>query len=340
MKFSILLPHYKTAKMTLYAVHQILAMQGKHEVELIVVDNNAGDGSIDSVYPFADVKILQYPLSRLQSHGISFDWVIEGGHVSNEWFITVESDSFPTNSTWLDYYEDLIKGGYVAAASVLKLSGGVYGHPAGALYNMKVFKEAMTYAKSIPYYYVPNLAMKENFPCHCMIRKHIWQHFLKNPVEYIEPKLTDPNAITAKRLAYLPTCGVFHNGMGGLQEYLSTFGSRTIHTDPPHIILTESHADIIHRMGYEPGQWFWYWMIAMKKKIFSIPTMVQWLPNRFMQNQEFTKMVNGFTHLWGVSSYHKADIVDMRDVVDFKRKQVDDLYDSLPNDIKPRKELI
>jgi hypothetical protein len=313
-------------------------MQGKHEVEIIVIDNNAGDGTIDSLVPFDQyIKILQYPKDRLQSHGLAFDWIIEEGHLKTEWFITVESDSFPTNDKWLDYYEDIINKGYDAAGSYLKLSGGYYLHPCGALYNKKVYEEAQQYVKNIPYKYVPNLAMKENFPCHCMIHKNIWNEFLLSPKDFIDinPSIKSADMIRQQEEYYRPCAkGVFHNGMGGLQEYLSNYGSRTTHTDPPHILLNEGHSEIIHRMGYEPGQHFSYWMIATGKKIFKVPTKEQWLPNRMNQNQEYTEMINGFRHCWGVSSYHGADIEGMKDVIEFKKNQVDELYNSLPENLK------
>jgi len=60
MKFTILLPHYKTGKMTAYTIAQFLKHKGKHDIEILVVDNNAGDGSIEYLSPFQGI-IQYYP---------------------------------------------------------------------------------------------------------------------------------------------------------------------------------------------------------------------------------------------------------------------------------------
>lgn len=343
MKFTILVPHWKTSHMTTFALYQFQQMKGRHEIEIIVIDNNAGDGSLEFVKTslagtdiLDNVRFVDYPKDKLQSHAIAFDYVINNGMVNTQWFICAESDSFPRISTWLDYYEDLIEKGYDCAASLLQLSGGVFNHPTGGLFNKTTYFECKNYVDTIPYKYIPHIAIKEGFPCHLMVRNDIWDAFLINPDKFIEmsPTYKRENIVNEQQ-RYLPVAqSVFHNGMGAGDEFLSTYGSRTIGTEPEITLVNESSRPLIFRMGEEPGQFFCFWMRAMNKKIFNIPTKTQWLPNRIHQNQEYTETINGFLHVWGISSYHGADIDGMMDVIEFKRKQVEGLYDSLPSQYK------
>jgi len=146
MKFSILIPHYKTGKMTAYCIHKILKHRGNHEVNIIVVDNS-NDGSEEYFMPFAekfgthewcDGWYIPYPSDIMQSHGLAFDYALENVPNITPYFITLESDSYPIDDSWLDYYENLINEGYDMAGSYLRLSGGQYIHPAGAMYKLLV----------------------------------------------------------------------------------------------------------------------------------------------------------------------------------------------------------
>lgn len=331
MKFTILLPHYKTFQMTAYTLRKLIEFKGKHEIEIIVIDNCPSDRSgkqLRELYP--RVSFINYPEDKMQSHGIAFDYVIP--IIQNEWFITIESDSFPTKDNWLDRYEAIIARGYDAAGSLLTLSGGRYMHPAGALYNKKVWEEASDYCRQIQYTYLPNMAMYENFPCHLMVSDRMFRDFCNNPAKYIilhdSYKNDTALAISEKAIKYEPVTKPFHNGMGQFNEAYSTYAARTDQTDPAGIIL-KNDTDFIYRMGYEPGQWLCYYMLATGKKLFYIPTKTKWMPGRENQQQEYTINDVGFKHLWGVSSYYKCETDGFQDITAFKAKQVEELYQSI-----------
>lgn len=331
MKITILLPHYKTFKMTAYALSKLIEYKGKHEVDIIVIDNCPSDSSGKELREmFPRVSFIDYPEGKMQSHGIAFDFVIPV--VTTEWFLTIESDSFPTKPDWLDYYEDIIKGGYDGGGSLLTLSGGQYMHPAGALYNKKVWMDAKWYCNEIRYAYLPNIAMKEGFPCHLMVSDRMFSDFCKNPKNYVEIHHSyEGNTalmISEKASGYEPVTNPFHNGMGQFQETFSTYAQRNIKTDPDGIILRNDE-DFIYRMGYEPGQWFCYYMISTGRKLFYIPTKTKWMKNREGQQQEYTINEAGFKHLWGVSAYKDCTAEELKDIIEFKAKQVEDLYASL-----------
>lgn len=338
MNFSILIPHFKVGKMTAYCISQLIKYKGNHEIEIIVIDNNFGDGSADYIWPFsADVRYIGYPKDKIQSHGCAFDYALEEGLVFNEYFITIESDSFPTKDNWLDRYEKIINDGYECAGSLLKLSGGSYIHPAGAMYKKSIWQESKEYCDNINYDYFPNMATKEGFDCHLMIRKDKTDMVAKEPEDFMDLAKgyqgLGYNEIMSKRDYYKPVTGVFHNGMGKFQESIKTFGERDTETGKTDALL-DNKEKLILRIGEEPGQYFCYWQLAMGKKIALIPTEIKWMKNRGGQQQEYTLMENGFKHLWGVSAYHKSNIEGFEDVITFKENQVEQLYNSLPENQK------
>src|SRR5690349_2880551 len=151
MNFTILVPHYKTGKMTAVCVHKLLESTG-HKIKIIVINNSGED--IEELHRFGKkIKILAYPQDKLQSHGIAFDFAMP--YVKDEYFITVESDSFPTKPDWLDYYAALVDRGYDAAGSLLKLSGGEYMHPCGAMYRKSAYEEAAAQLEyAYPFWYM------------------------------------------------------------------------------------------------------------------------------------------------------------------------------------------
>lgn len=330
MKFSILIPHFSVGKMTAYTIAQLLKYKGKHDIDILVIDNNAGDGSAEYLKPFAkQIKYQAYPKDRLQSHGIAFDYILP--HVHDEWFITIESDSFPTQNNWLDYYEDLINQGYESAGSLLRLSGGEYNHPAGGLYNKKIWQEAKRYCNAVEYAYFPNMTMKEGFACHTMIHKTMVEKVMSGIYNWLEPagdygKMTK-NEILGRMMYYSPVVAPFHNGMGRAEESVKTYGFRNLESEVPNILL-DNKRKIINRIGYEPGQFMSYFQRAKGKKVFDIPTEVKWIEGKEGHQQEYTLMENGFKHIWGVSAYKDVDPND--EIAKIKQALPEQLYETLP----------
>lgn len=335
MKFSIILCHYRTGKMTAFTIAQILKYKGDHEVEILICNNNAGDGSEKYLEPFKDqIKIFDYPKDKLQSHGIGYDYLIP--HVSNSNFITLESDSFPTKSKYLDYYKSIIDAGFDMATSYLELSGGNFGHPAGGIYSKALWEEMKQYCDTMPYKYFPNMAMRENFPMHLMVHESILDQFLDNPDDWIE--LSSAYKPYSRKLAeeklfhYSPTCGPFHDGRGGRQESIRTFGSRWTLSEAPYAVYGEGEKwpKIIGRIGMEPGQAMYYYAMAKNKKVFNIPTEIKWLPGKENQQQEYTLNEAGIKHLWAISAYHDYTPENEKETALLKQSIPDQLYETLP----------
>lgn len=309
MKTTILLPHFRTRYMTAYSVKRILACRGRHEANVIVIDNGGGVG-LDDIPNDPDVTVISYPKDLLQTHGVAFDYALKQiPELIQECFITVESDSFPMHSEWLSHYEDYENQGWDLAGSRLKLSGGTYIHPAGAMYRKSNWLEAMEDVKRYKeagYHFYESMIP----PCY-----HVMGRFIHN----------DPLA-EAKRVRFLPVSeGVFHNGMGYANESVVSYGDRTPEGEAPTILPRRGDNQYL-RVMYEPGQWFAYWHYAKGKKVKEVPTEIKWLDGRVNQNQEYTLMENGFKHLWGITAYTVCDNDPaMKAVVDFKRRQVEEL---------------
>lgn len=329
MRFSVIFCHYKTGKMSAYAVAQLLKFKGNHDLDIYVVDNS-GDESINYLTPFLDsIHIVKYPKNLMQSHGIGIDYAMP--NIKTEYVITMESDSFPTKPDWLDYYENLVCKGFDCAGSILDLSGGRYVHPCGMLLKRSVWQEAKAYCDKIEYLYFPNMAMKQKFACHLMIHKSIVDDVLDNPDDYIELadgyKPYTKNKAFDKCLEYAPSTGPFHNGMGSTEESVLTYGQRAIETYALDVLLNNKKK-LIKRIGYEPGEWLSFFCAANRKNIFNIPTQTKWLDDEPGFQQEYTIMENGFFHCWGITAYRDVD--EKNPVAKLKQGMEESLYERLP----------
>src|SRR5690242_2293628 len=332
MHISILIPHYKS-KITLYCISQILKYKGNHKVDICVVDNSRPEHDMPLFLPYLDkIKYFSYPTHKIQSHGIAFDFVIP--EINTEYFITLESDSYPTNDKWLDYYENLINSNVDCGGSLFHLSGGTYLHPCAAFYKKSNWEQAKEYwSKECQYKYFPNIAMKEGFASHLMVHESILESFWGNPEDYIElsdsyKPYTKENAL--QKLDYYSPVGngVFHNGMGKFQESVNTYGRRNIITGKEDLKI-DNRAKLIFRVGYEPGQSFHYWHLTNDKNWYYIPTEIKWMEGMKGQQQEYTINEAGVKHLWAGSSYLDMKGTSMDNVYQFKNNQIQELLNQL-----------
>ncbi len=337
MRISILLPHYKTWKMSFYTIHQLLKHKGRHQLDIYVIDNHPQDETALLLKGFYGdkIKLFPYPPEQMQSHGIAYDWVIP--HLRTEVFATIESDSFPTSDDWLDWI-DLLSKEYDSAGSLLDLSGGHFVHTAGAFYKKSVWQKCKRYIDNVEYCYFPNAAMKDDFRCHLMVHESVLDQFMRAPEQLVTlaPEYAGQKEdYFAQRLAeYMPIGrGVFHNGIGNRDESYYTYKHRHASIEPDgerHHILQDNKKPLIWRLGCEPGQYFNYWLLANGHPVYAIPTEVIWMEGRENQQQERTIMENGFVHLWAVTAYHECATPELQDIVKRKAEMVEDLYNSIP----------
>jgi hypothetical protein len=330
MKLSVLIPHFKS-KITAYSVAKFIEYSEGEDVEIIVINNSYPHESIKYLDPFiGKINIFTFNHSTISSHGIAYDRTIP--FMSNKWFITAESDSFPT-MPYLPYYKSLIGKGYDAAGSKLKLSGGEFVHTCGALYNKSLWDDAKRYCDRMPYTYFPNMSMFSNFASHLMVHNDILNDFLSEPEDFVE--LSDSYKPYSADMAlqkaewYKPVVNPFHNGCGNNNEYLQTYGQRTIESEAKNVLL-DNKRKLVNRIGAEPGQWLSWYMAACKMNVFEIPTETKWMEGRINEQQEYTLNEAGIRHIWAGSSYLDMKGTAMNDVYEFKHNQIEELYNSLP----------
>jgi len=338
--FTVIIPTYRTPQMTAYTVSKLLEYSKEGQIDIVVVNNYPEDNqdTWKHLLPFMRyIRLMNYPECKLQSHGIAMDWAIGRGLVKGDYFMVLESDSFPINNEWIPFYEKLIKAKVDAAGSMLKLSGGLYLHPNGAIYSMKVYNECKEYCKGIEYEYFPNMNRVGDFDYHTMIHRSVLDRVLDNPNDCFE--LAEGYKPYSKEKAlerleyYRPTTGVFHNGVGNLDESTQSYGQRGWDTMRADLPLTNKKK-IIRRVGFEPGQFFYYWLEVNGKKIHSIPTEVKWMEGREGQQQEYTLSESGIKHLWGISSYTERSSEGVEDIYEAKRRLPNELYETLPENQK------
>lgn len=335
--FSILIPHFKS-KITAYSVAKFIEYAEGKDIEIIVIDNSYPHDSIKLLAPFrGNIKIFTDLSDQISSHGIAYDRVIP--YLKHQWFITAESDSFPVGP-YIQYYKSIITqyksagiGKYDAAGSKLKLSGGEFVHTCGAIYNTFLWRDAMDYCRKTPYTYFPNMSYYHGFESHLMVHNDILNDFLAEPEDFIELgssyKPYSAELAMNKARWYSPVVGPFHNGCGNNNEYLQTYGFRTIESEAKNILLDNKHK-ILNRIGMEPGQWLSYYMAACGKSVFEVPTETRWMEGRVNEQQEYTLNEAGIKHIWAGSSYLDMKGTAMNDVYEFKHNQIEELYNSLP----------
>ena len=338
MKLTAIIPHYAVGKMTAFTISQLLKHSNGHDLRIIVVDNKPSDGSYKYLEPFKErIHYIQYPEDRLQSHGIAISYAIELG-VDTDYVVCLENDAYPT-ADFISYYARLASEGYDAAGGILKLSGGEYLHPCGAMYRTSMILEAELACRNMPFFYFPNMAMKDGFACHLMVNKEIKfgyekliNNFISHPLDFIELsdsyKPYNPQLAERKCIDYAYTICAFHNGMGGNQESIKNYGSRNANTEVDTILA--ENCKIVSRMGYEPGQWLYYYMLKTGKKIFEIPTEVKWMKGRENQQQEYSLTESNIKHQWGISSYTERAAEGFEDIYEEKHNTPENLYNSLP----------
>lgn len=329
MKFSILIPHFKS-KITAYSVAKFLEF-GEDRVDVVVIDNSFPDNSIKCLAPFKErINIIHNYSEKISSHGIAYDMVVP--QLRTDWFITAESDSFPIKP-YVKYYSNLIDEGYDAAGSKLRLSGGEFIHVCGAMYNKELWHDAKRYCDKMPYTYFPNMSKFHGFASHLMVHDDILNDFLSEPEDYIELsesyKPYSANAAIGKAEWYKPVVGPFHNGCGNNHEYLQTYGLRTIESEAKNVLL-DNKRKLLNRVGAEPGQWLSWYMAACGMKVFEIPTETKWMIGRENQQQAYTLNEAGIKHIWAGSSFLDMKGTEMNDVYEFKNTQIEQLYNSLP----------
>lgn len=329
--YTILIPHYKTGKLTAHAVYRTLLHSQNNDISIVVIDNSDGIG-MEYLEPFKGnrkLKIVKYPTDLLQSHGVAFDYAIDNGYVDTDYFICMESDSYPISDNWLLDYDRAIKEGCDMAGGIFNQSSGHFIHPTGALYSKQLYLECKEYVKGINkvYWYCPNhyKDLKSGLSYHSMLPK----------VDYPNIEQSDlMNEITR----YMPVAtSVFHNGMGFSNDDEFYYWNRTKQNQSDSMSkynVYDSPKTYV-RIGFEPGQYLHYWAYANNKKIIEMPVEIIWMKHRTNQQQAYSIQNGRFKHEWCGTAYSECKPEEhphIKDILEYKQSMPDRLYANIPKE--------
>ena len=108
---SILIPHYKTLKMTQLCLRLIKSHTDLERVEIIVEDNGSNDESSEYLKKLDWISLITREKvigeSGAQSHSNALNLALE--RVSTPYVLSIHTDTFVIDSGWLDYLLDAIK---------------------------------------------------------------------------------------------------------------------------------------------------------------------------------------------------------------------------------------
>lgn len=339
MDITILIPHYKQWKITCYTVYQFLKYTEGTNIEIVVINNSYPDESIKYLEPFRSnprVKIIDHITNQCNSHGIAYEFALKD--VKTKYVLLSESDCFPTRP-FIEYLDLFVRNDYDLAGNIMQLSGGRYLHPASTLMKVDFWREVKQYYENSPYHYLSNFGMVDGFAAHVMVHNDVWDFFLQKPNAFVDlpedkKNCTKEDILENERFYKSIAHSVMHNGMGMVNETVDMIGQRSHYNQPQQILLT-GREKIVHRIGYEPGQAIFYMALAMGKKVCEIPVEeLVWMPGRENMQQEYTLSETGCKHLWGCSSFAYSDLPEIKDIIERKNKLPEELYSTLPEELK------
>ena len=108
-KVTICLVNYKTEKLTRLCLRSIRKFT-EHPYEVIVIDNNSDDASLEYLRSLKWIKLIERPgyigSSGSVAHGSALDMGLEAA--DTEYFLAMHSDTFIHKKGWLNYLIDQI----------------------------------------------------------------------------------------------------------------------------------------------------------------------------------------------------------------------------------------
>lgn len=318
MKVAIIIPHYKTARLTAGCIHAFKQYGWPVEHEIVLCDNSPGHWSIKAISetPLGEgIKIVPGD-PDFPSHGQGY-WAAYNA-TDADWIFCAESDSFPIRCGWADEY---IKASadYDLIGPDMPMAAGRYIHPAGALYRRTLIESARDWQKAQRSIFCNDMAIMLGL-------SHSGYHAVVMP-EFLERH--DLPEERRKQIEMWHHAGPWQEMRSYDDDFFSTYGDRV------RITNWEPQPGREHwlRIGYEPGQWLSYFASANGFRCLKAPLHIEWMPNMTGQQAAYSDVFSSFRHLWAGTS---ATVVDgLSDTVkQFKRQQVEGCYSLVPSFIR------
>jgi hypothetical protein len=324
-RLSILIPHYKSWKLLAICVHAFKRYEFPLPYEIIVCDNSPGHPSIKALTntELGDgVKVVQgNPDLPSHAHGLELAYAASTGDA----IFTTETDCFPTQDSWGNAF---IKASseYDYIAPYMELAGGIFGHPAGALVKRHVVESAQKWIDDHKdWVFVPSSATRlgtsdKGYHVVCL---ESWLNGQYGSEEIL------------KQVSIWKKSGPWQNMLSFDDDSFDSYWRRD------GIKSWEPAEDRVwyNRIGYEPGQWLWYYVQHHNIPRLKAPFEITWMPGRENRQAASSVILGGMTHLWAGTS---ATVVDgLEDEVKrFKREQVEHYFSQLPEKLRHDIELL
>ncbi|HBC89603.1 MAG TPA: hypothetical protein DCZ94_21915 [Lentisphaeria bacterium] len=110
-KATICIVNYKTEELTRLCLRSIRRFTRDYPYEVVVVDNDSGDASLDYLRSLSWIKLIERPGQVMKSgswaHGTALDLGLDAART--EFFVAMHSDTFVHKAGWLPFLADLAK---------------------------------------------------------------------------------------------------------------------------------------------------------------------------------------------------------------------------------------
>ncbi len=110
-KATICIVNYKTEELTRLCLRSIRRFTKDYPYEVVVVDNDSGDGSLEYLRSLKWIKLIERPGQVMKSgswaHGTALDLGLDAAQT--EFFVAMHSDTFVHKAGWLPFLANLAK---------------------------------------------------------------------------------------------------------------------------------------------------------------------------------------------------------------------------------------
>lgn len=324
-KLSIIFSHWNTFRWTSITAYFFKKYQWPFEWEMLVA-NNSGDHPSIKVLTETElgdgIQIIQGE-PDFPSHGRGNDLCLKratGSHV-----LFTESDAFPIRDNWANEYLKLCAD-YQMIGPMTPQGSGQYRHPAGSLYDVRIFDAMKEWQWSIrDWLFCPDAALElgtSDQPFHVVCSREFFES--KKPSDGLRSRVE-----LWQRYGPMQEMRSFDSG-----DTFQNHMQRTGITNWQPVVGKEFY----NKIGYEAGQVASYFAESHGFKCLSAPTSIEWMPGYEGRQSSGSTILGGFFHAWcGASSRCNGIEPAVRA---FKLAQEEHFFSQLPEKLRRDIELL
>lgn len=324
-KVSIIWSHWQTFRWSAITAYFFKKYQWPFPWEMLVANNSGNHPSIKVLTETElgdGVRIIEGE-TDFPSHGRGNELCLAAATGSHAFF--TESDAFPIQDNWANEYIKLAADFHLIGPEIPQGSGR-YIHPAGSLYDMRIFDAMKEWQNSIrDWYFCPDAAIElgtSDRPYHVVCHKDFFES--KNPSDALRD-----------RVRLWQRCGP-------MQEMRCFDSTDTFenHMDRTGVTYWQPVVgrDYYNKIGFEAGQMAAYFAHDHGFRCIRASTDLRWIPGWEGRQSSGATVLGGFFHAWcGASSRCNGIHPDVRA---FKLAQEDHYFRQLPEKLQRDIELL